>query len=125
VGEVLTQPVPDLGLPPLTGYENHGGGTQLGPAAKPLAKVISGVGNGSGGSQGDGWEGAHQGRLVATYLHGPVLARNPGLADYLIGLATGLELAEMEAPYVADLRQEREAYVRSGKLSAESARTPR
>jgi CobQ-like glutamine amidotransferase family enzyme len=125
VGEVLARPLPEVGLPVLTGYENHGGGTALGPDARPLAKVLSGIGNGSGGPGGDGLEGAVQGTVIATYLHGPVLARNPELADRLLAMATGAELAPLDSPYVESLRAEREAYARSGKLSAESARTPR
>jgi CobQ-like glutamine amidotransferase family enzyme len=123
VGEVLAEPFD--GSPLLTGYENHGGGTALGPAAEPLAKVISGIGNGAGGPSGDGTEGAIQGRIVATYLHGPVLARNPALADQLLAMALGAELPPLEARFVADLRAERQEYARSGKLSAESARTRR
>ena len=57
----------------LTGFENHRGGTVLGAEAQPLAKVISGAGN----REGDGIDGAVQGSVVATYLHGPCLARNP------------------------------------------------
>jgi CobQ-like glutamine amidotransferase family enzyme len=121
VGEVLAEPFD--GLPLLTGYENHGGGTDLGPDARPLAKVLAGVGN--GGGRGGGLEGVVQGKVLATYLHGPVLARNPVLADYLLELATGLSLEPLDAPYVAELRAEREAYARSGRLSAESARTSR
>ncbi|MDR1634309.1 MAG: hypothetical protein LBS27_05200 [Bifidobacteriaceae bacterium] len=111
--------------PLLTGYENHGGGTALGPAARPLAEVIRGIGNGAGGPDGDGAEGAVQGRILATYLHGPVLARNPGLADHLLELAVNAELQPFEAAHVDQLRAEREQYVRSGKLSAESVRTPK
>jgi CobQ-like glutamine amidotransferase family enzyme len=123
VGEVLAEPLD--GSPLLSGYENHGGGTALGPAAAPLARVKAGIGNGAGGSAGDGTEGAVQDRIVATYLHGPVLARNPGLADRLAAMAIGVELAPLDAPWVNELRTEREHYVRSGKLSAESVRTPR
>ncbi|MDR1825929.1 MAG: glutamine amidotransferase [Bifidobacteriaceae bacterium] len=130
VGEVWAEVLPEAGsaagLPPLTGYENHGGGTALGPAARPLARVVSGIGNGSGGPAGDGTEGVVQGHVLATYLHGPVLARNPELADRLLSLAAGgATLPDLATPYVADLRQEREAYVRSGKLSADSVRTRR
>ncbi|MHB1711910.1 MAG: type 1 glutamine amidotransferase [Acidimicrobiales bacterium] len=70
-------------LPRLTGFENHGGITTIGPGARPLARVVTGVGNGAG----DGTEGAWSGRVVGTYLHGPVLARNVVLADMLIGWA--------------------------------------
>jgi CobQ-like glutamine amidotransferase family enzyme len=126
VGEVLAQPYPGWGLPLLTGYENHGGGSTLGPAAQPLARVLSGIGNGGELQGTQATEGMVQGQVWATYLHGPVLARNPELADRLLALAAGVDqLDPFEAPYVAELRAEREAYIRSGRLSAESARTPR
>ncbi len=70
-------------LPLLTGFENHGGVTTIGSGASPLARVITGVGNGGG----DGTEGAWTDRVVGTYLHGPVLARNVALADLLLGWA--------------------------------------
>lgn len=69
---------------PLTGFENHGGGTTLGDGVPPLGTVVVGVGN-----DGTGPEGAWSGRVIGTYLHGPVLARNPALADALLTLATG------------------------------------
>jgi CobQ-like glutamine amidotransferase family enzyme len=74
VGEVIAQ-MPDGSL--LSGFENHGGRTRLGPGATPLATVLHG--NGNNGE--DRTEGVRRGNLVATYLHGPVLARNPALAD--------------------------------------------
>jgi len=102
VGEVVVTADPDLGLPDLTGYENHGGVTTLGPTARPLGKVVVGHGN----DGGDGSEGIVNGRVVGTYLHGPVLARNPALADHLLasvlGPLTPLDDADVEA-----LRSER------------------
>ena len=87
VGEVLVEvDSSPLGpLPLLTGFENHGGATSLGDGTVPLGRVVAGVGNGGG----DGTEGAVQGRVVGTYLHGPVLARNPALADHLLSWAIG------------------------------------
>ena len=70
-------------LPRLTGFENHGGVTSVGGGARPLARVEVGVGNGAG----DGTEGAWTDRVIGTYLHGPVLARNTALADLLLGWA--------------------------------------
>jgi hypothetical protein len=101
VGEVVAR-VDLPGIPELTGFENHGGGTTLGPDAAPLARVVSGTGNGAGGT-----EGAVQGSIVATYLHGPVLARNPALADLLLSRATGRELAPLDLPSVERLRRDR------------------
>lgn len=111
VGEIVAEPVGLPGLPVLTGFENHGGRTTLGAAARPLAAVRTGVGNGDRGA-----EGAVQGRVIATYLHGPALARNPALADYLIGLVVG-ELAPLDDGLVERLRAER--------LGAHRRRPPR
>jgi CobQ-like glutamine amidotransferase family enzyme len=121
VGEVLADPLADLGLPRLTGYENHGGGTRLGPGAQPLARVVAGIGNGSGGAAGDGTEGAVAGHILGTYLHGPILARNPALADLLLAWTVGHPLEPLDAPFVEELRREREVYVASGRLSASAA----
>ena len=52
-------------------------------------------------------DGAVQGSIIATYLHGPVLARNPQLADLLLERALGHELEPLEVPGVAELRRER------------------
>lgn len=79
VGEVIAR-MPDGTL--LTGFENHGGRTTLGPSAEPLATVLHGHGN----NGEDHTEGARRGNLLATYLHGPVLARNPALADEIAGI---------------------------------------
>jgi CobQ-like glutamine amidotransferase family enzyme len=83
VGEIVADVDPTLGVPRLTGFENHQGVTKIGPRARPLARVTLGVGN------GDGTEGAYAGRVLGTYLHGPALARNPGLADLLLSWAAG------------------------------------
>lgn len=102
VGEIVAEPAASSGLPVLTGYENHAGCTDLGPAAEPLGRTIVGVGN----RRGRGDEGAVQGSIVATYLHGPVLVRNPGLADHLLEQVTG-PLPELVDPLVDQLRAER------------------
>ncbi|MEV6063698.1 type 1 glutamine amidotransferase [Nocardia asteroides] len=106
IGEVTTTPVLAGLSAPLTGFENHRGGTRLGPDAAPLAKVTRGVGNGVG----DGTEGVVQGSVIGTYLHGPALARNPELADFLIARALGIpatDLAPLDLPEVDRLRRER------------------
>ena len=64
----------------LTGFENHGGRSVLGPGVEPLGRVVRGGGN----NGRDATEGARQGAVLGTYLHGPVLARNPALADLLL-----------------------------------------
>ncbi|MFI8978261.1 type 1 glutamine amidotransferase [Nocardia asteroides] len=106
IGEVTTTPVLAGLSAPLTGFENHRGGTRLGPDAAPLAKVTRGVGNGVG----DGTEGVVQGSVIGTYLHGPALARNPELADFLIARALGIpatDLTPLDLPEVDRLRRER------------------
>ena len=102
IGEVVSTPLLDGLTAPLTGFENHRGGTVLGPTAKPLARVSVGAGN----RAGDGVDGAVQGSVVASYLHGPCLARNPELADLLLSRVVG-ELAPLELDEVATLRRER------------------
>ena len=83
------------------------GGTVLGPAARPFATVQAGVGNGDAGV-----DGAVQGSVVATYLHGPALARNPALADILLRRATGTSLDPLDDSEEDELRRERLAFVR-------------
>jgi CobQ-like glutamine amidotransferase family enzyme len=107
VGELVVDPVADLKLPTLTGYENHAGITDLGPSAHPLGRVLVGHGN----DHGDGTEGAVSGRIVGTYLHGPVLARNPALADLILSWIVG-PLEPLEDPEVEALREERIATAR-------------
>jgi CobQ-like glutamine amidotransferase family enzyme len=67
----------------LAGFENHGGRTYLGPHTEPLAKVTRGFGN-DGAS---GYEGARYKNAFGSYLHGPLLPKNPVFADHLISLA--------------------------------------
>jgi lipid II isoglutaminyl synthase (glutamine-hydrolysing) len=71
----------------LAGFENHGGRTWLGALAKPLGRVLKGHGN-DGHS---GFEGARQGSVIGTYLHGPLLPKNVWFADWLIACALGVE----------------------------------
>ncbi|MGV0835726.1 type 1 glutamine amidotransferase [Mycolicibacterium thermoresistibile] len=107
IGEVVSEPLVDGLTQRLTGFENHRGGTVLGPSAAPLARVISGAGN----RAGDGYDGVVQGSVVATYLHGPCLARNPEFADLLLARVVG-ELAPLDLPEVDQLRRERLAAAR-------------
>ncbi|TLF78352.1 type 1 glutamine amidotransferase [Nocardia cyriacigeorgica] len=104
IGEVTTTPlIPGL-TAPLTGFENHRGGTSLGPDATGLARVTRGVGNGVG----DGLEGVVQGSVIGTYMHGPALARNPELADLILTRALGVDALEpLDLPEVEQLRRER------------------
>ncbi len=103
VGEIAADVDPVLGVERLTGFENHQGVTRRGPGVKPLATVLTGVGN------GDGTEGAYSGRVVGTYLHGPALVRNPSLADMLLGWVVGTlpSIDPRQEDLVLKLREER------------------
>ncbi|GAA1855621.1 type 1 glutamine amidotransferase [Asanoa iriomotensis] len=106
VGELHGVIDPRLGLPPLSGFENHGGRTHLGPGVSPLAQVTTGIGN-------DGTsEGAWRGNMLGTYSHGPALSRNPALADLLLRWATGAAyLPPLDDSWAERLRQERQLAV--------------
>ncbi|SQI19018.1 type 1 glutamine amidotransferase [Corynebacterium jeikeium] len=135
IGEIASTPAASAvtggaGLTePLTGFANHMGATILGADAEPLGRLTRGTGNTDAhGAEAAGLsgedahrqtraEGAVQGSVVATYMHGPVLARNPQLADWLLARAMGVglnelpefqgELAEQLEREVASLRKER------------------
>ncbi len=119
VGEVLVDADPDLGLGRLTGYENHAGVTRLGSAARPLGRLVDDADTAPGRPR---TEGAHQGRIIGTYLHGPVLARNPALADRLLAWALELDPGELEPlddARVDRLRAARMAAARAGQPDGE------
>ena len=94
IGEVVTNCVID-GIGQLTGFENHGGRTVLGTNARPLGSVTEGKGNGIETDFGyvDGFLSEN---IFATYLHGPLFARNPLFADYIISKALGIEPEELK-----------------------------
>lgn len=83
IGNVVVDS-PDFGE--LVGFENHSGRTFLGPGACPLGTVRIGYGN----NGEDRTEGCRYRNAIGTYLHGPVLPKNPQLADYLIACALAL-----------------------------------
>jgi len=128
VGELVATPAADAPrsawgdpLPRLTGFENHGGISTVGPGARPLSTVVHGIGNGGG----DGTEGAWSGRVLGTYLHGPVLARNTALADLLLGWA----LAPAGSPEgsvgeLVSLDDHEELALRTERLEAVDTPTP-
>lgn len=109
IGELVTEPLIDGLTQQLTGFENHGGATSLGSDAKPLGRVIYGTGNGA--DRGEAVDGCIQNSIVATYMHGPVLARNPELADYLLERALGENLSPVDHREVDELRRERLNFV--------------
>ncbi|MBC6460345.1 type 1 glutamine amidotransferase [Actinomadura sp. HBU206391] len=101
VGEIVGEVDSSLGIPKITGFENHQGVTHLGPGARPLAKTVLGIGN------GDGYEGAYRDHVIGTYMHGPALVRNPALADLLLRWAVGQDLQPIDDSWAGRLREER------------------
>ena len=80
---------------PLTGFENHSSQTILGSDALPFGNVLQGHGNGESGFDG-AMSVTKKENIFGTYLHGPILARNPEFADLLLERATGSQLPEFE-----------------------------
>jgi lipid II isoglutaminyl synthase (glutamine-hydrolysing) len=72
----------------LVGFENHGGRTYLGNTAEPLGKVVKGFGN----NGEDNTEGVLYKNSIGTYSHGPLLSKNPHIADYLIAKSLDIEV---------------------------------
>lgn len=101
----------------LVGFENHGGGTYLGPKAQPLGHVLSGHGN-----NGDGTEGVIRANAVGTYLRGPCLPKNPALADFLIGAALTRRYGAADLPPLAD-ELERAAHEVAMRRAFDASRT--
>lgn len=83
IGDVLLEVELDGRATTVAGFENHAGRTLLEPGATPLGRVLAGHGN-DGAS---GFEGCRVAAAIGTYLHGPLLPRNPALADWLLGRA--------------------------------------
>jgi lipid II isoglutaminyl synthase (glutamine-hydrolysing) len=108
IGDVLLECELEPGVRrTLAGFENHAGRTTLDRGAEPLGRVVAGFGN-DGES---GWEGCRAGRAVGTYLHGPLLPRNPWFADWLLAQALGHRLDGLPelAPLPDDLEHEAHA----------------
>jgi CobQ-like glutamine amidotransferase family enzyme len=96
-----------LGQTPIAlGFENHGGRTYLG-GVQPLGRVLTGYGN----NGEDGWEGAFYKQAIATYAHGPLLPKNPFIADWLLEKALErkyqqtIELAPLDDQLAVQARQ--------------------
>ncbi len=82
IGNIAIKPNIDGIDKPIVGFENHGGRTILGANVKPLGTVIKGHGNND-----DGTEGAIYKNSFGTYLHGPILPKNPHFTDHILKLA--------------------------------------
>lgn len=116
IGDVLLECELEPGEPKtLAGFENHAGRTRLDPGATPLGRVVCGFGNDGQSGQ----EGCRVGRAVGTYLHGPLLPRNPWLADWLLAQALAHRVGA--PPDLEPLADELESTAHA--VSAERART--
>lgn len=93
----------DLVDMPVVGFENHGGRTYIGES-KPFGKVLYGSGN-DGKS---GYEGVVYKNVIGTYLHGPLLPKNPQICDWLIARALERKYGDGELSPLDD-SQEKEA----------------
>ncbi|HHY47305.1 MAG TPA: glutamine amidotransferase [Firmicutes bacterium] len=113
IGNVVIEPHLSLGgVRTMVGFENHSGRTYLGNGVRPLGRVI--VGHGNNGR--DGSEGCVYKNVFGTYLHGPLLPKNPHFADYLIHKALDRKHGEVELPPLDDgleLRAHRAAIARA------------
>lgn len=109
-GPVVGTPAFAPGLPELAGFESHRGRSVVGPGAVPFARLEVGTGNGGEPPT----DGAVAGRVFGTYVHGPLLAWNPALADHLLGLLVGAPLAPIadERDVAAEVRARRTAEAR-------------
>jgi lipid II isoglutaminyl synthase (glutamine-hydrolysing) len=104
----------------IVGFENHSGRTYLGPGAQPLGRVIAGAGN----NGEDGTEGARYQEVYATYLHGPLLPKNPWLTDHLISAALQhryKDVGTLHSLAPLEDREEAEAHAAALRLASRSA----
>ena len=114
IGDLVIDAEIDGASRQVVGYENHAGRTTLGPGCRPLGRVIHGHGN----NDADGIEGAVRDHVIGTYLHGPLLPKNPWLADILLTWAlqhrygAGIELEPLDDTLEA--RARRVAVARAG-----------
>jgi CobQ-like glutamine amidotransferase family enzyme len=104
IGNIVTQ---SSEFGEIIGYENHSGRTWLSSTTQPFAHAEKGMGN----NGKDNTEGARMNRVIGTYLHGPLLPKNPAVADFLLYAA--LEHADTHGHALTPQEQE---YLHLGKL---------
>jgi lipid II isoglutaminyl synthase (glutamine-hydrolysing) len=121
IGDVLIECELDPGeRQTVVGFENHAGRTILDERALPLGRVVAGFGN-DGTS---GFEGCRVGHAIGTYLHGPLLPRNPWLADWLLARAVRHRSGELPLfEPLADTIEERAHEVAKARAYARGGRT--
>jgi len=111
IGNNVADTADTLGVGRLVGYENHSGLTSLGPSARPLGATLHGRGN----NGKDGTEGAVRDNVFGTYLHGPLLAKSPRFADYLLHRAYARRGADVALEELDDALPELAARVAVGR----------
>lgn len=99
---------------PIVGYENHGGRTHLAPNVEPLGRVLHGYGNDGKSGQ----EGCLYRNVVGTYVHGPLLPKNPGVADWLIARALERKYGTAELEPLDDTEELAANHVMASRLWA-------
>ena len=96
VGNIAVQS--ELSKRPIIGFENHAGVTVLEESLKPFGYVQKGIGN----NEGDATEGILYKNVLGTYVHGPVLAKSPELADWILTRALERKGASINLPALDD-----------------------
>ncbi len=96
IGNIAVETVMDGKTFKAVGFENHGGQTKN--VATPFGKVLSGHGN----TFDSGFEGFMNGQVLATYMHGPLLPKNPLIADALIKRALRKNYGSVELEEIDD-----------------------
>jgi CobQ-like glutamine amidotransferase family enzyme len=113
IGNVVLESDLGDGRRTIVGFENHAGRTTLAPGVAALGRVLSGNGN-DGAS---GYEGARAGRVLGTYVHGPLLPKNAWLADWLIREALDRRYGAVELEPLDDALEER-AHAAAARIGA-------
>ena len=116
IGDVLVDATLNGDTREVAGFENHAGRTHLGAGAVPLGTVLAGHGN----DGRDGTEGVVRLRAIGTYLHGPLLPKNPWVADTLLGWALAHRTGEaVLLPALDDALEDRARAVAAGRARGE------
>lgn len=102
IGNVLIEANMNGQVVTVVGFENHGGRTIFDDSTlQPFGRVIAGFGN----NGRDGGEGLIYKNLIGTYLHGPLLPKNPAVADFFISTMAGRRDIALDAPLDNDIEQ--------------------
>lgn len=101
IGNFMYECGPESGGSTVVGFENHSGKTYLGDGIKPLGKILAGYGN----NGEDKTEGVRYNNVFGTYSHGPVLPKNPQLADFILKTALESKYPSFEFPDLNDVME--------------------